>query len=173
MSNNPSNKKEALNRGIRSLLGSIDSDMKNTAGGLKEEVVAKTTSTSKIPLEDILANPRQPRQDFDKKAIEELAESIRMHDIIQPLTVTKLPNGKYKLIAGERRWRAAKLAELKEVPVYIREVDDQQLLELALLENLQRENLNSIEIGLSYQRLMDECEMTAEQVAKRMGMRCS
>ena len=119
MSNNPSNKKEALNRGIRSLLGSIDSDMKNTAGGLKEEVVAKTTSTSKIPLEDILANPRQPRQDFDKKAIEELAESIRMHDIIQPLTVTKLPNGKYKLIAGERRWRAAKLAELKEVPVYI------------------------------------------------------
>lgn len=170
MSNNPTNKKEALNRGIRSLLGSIDSDMKNTAGGLKEEVVAKTTSTSKIPLEDILANPRQPRQDFDKKAIEELAESIRMHDIIQPLTVTKLPNGKYKLIAGERRWRAAKLAELKEVPVYIREVDDQQLLELALLENLQRENLNSIEIGLSYQRLMDECEMTAEQVAKRMGM---
>ena len=133
MSNNPTNKKEALNRGIRSLLGSIDSDMKNTAGGLKEEVVTKTTSTSKIPLEDILANPRQPRQDFDKQAIEELAESIRMHDIIQPLTVTKLPNGKYKLIAGERRWRAAKLAELKEVPVYIREVDDQQLLELGAL----------------------------------------
>ncbi len=170
MSTKPSNKKEALNRGIRSLLGSIDSDMKNTAGGLKEEVVAKTATSSKIPLEDILANPRQPRQDFDSKAIEELAESIRMHDIIQPLTVTKLANGKYKLIAGERRWRAAKLAELKEVPVYIREVDDQQLLELALLENLQRENLNSIEIGLSYQRLMDECEMTAEQVAKRMGM---
>jgi len=170
MSTKPSNKKEALNRGIRSLLGSIDSDMKNTAGGLKEEVVTKTTTSSKIPLEDILANPRQPRQDFDSKAIEELAESIRMHDIIQPLTVTKLADGKYKLIAGERRWRAAKLADLKEVPVYIREVDDQQLLELALLENLQRENLNSIEIGLSYQRLMDECEMTAEQVAKRMGM---
>jgi ParB family chromosome partitioning protein len=170
MSTKPSNKKEALNRGIRSLLGSIDSDMKNNAGGLKEEVVTKTTTSSKIPLEDILANPRQPRQDFDIKAIEELAESIRMHDIIQPLTVTKLANGKYKLIAGERRLRAAKLADLKEVPVYIREVDDQQLLELALLENLQRENLNSIEIGLSYQRLMDECEMTAEQVAKRMGM---
>ena len=170
MSTKPSNKKEALNRGIRSLLGSIDSDLKNTAGGLKEEVVTKTTTSSKIALEDILANPRQPRQDFDSKAIEELAESIRMHDIIQPLTVTKLANGKYKLIAGERRWRAAKLADLKEVPVYIREVDDQQLLELALLENLQRENLNSIEIGLSYQRLMDECEMTAEQVAKRMGM---
>ena len=170
MSNNPSNKKDALNRGIRSLLGSIDADMKNSAGSLKSEVVSKTTSTSKILLEDILANPRQPRQDFDPKAIEELAQSIRLHDIIQPLTVTRLPSGKYKLIAGERRWRAAKLAELKEVPVYIREVNDQQLLELALLENLQRENLNAIEIGLSYQRLMDECSMTHEQVATRMGM---
>lgn len=167
---NSTNKKDALNRGIRSLLGNIDADMKNATGGLKPEVVAKTTSTTKILLSDILANPRQPRQDFDQKAIEELAESIRLHDIIQPLTVTQLPNGKYKLIAGERRWRAAKLAELKEVPVYIREVNDQQLLELALLENLQRENLNAIEIGLSYQRLMDECDMTHEQVATRMGM---
>lgn len=170
MSNNPSNKKEALNRGIRSLLGSIDADMKNSAGNLKPEVVAKTTNTSKIALEDIVANARQPRQDFDQKAIEELAASIRMHDIIQPLTVTKMANGKYKLIAGERRWRASKIAGLKEVPVYIREVNDQQLLELALLENLQRENLNAIEIGLSYQRLMDDCSMTQEQVATRMGM---
>lgn len=170
MSNNPSNKKEALNRGIRSLLGSIDADMKNAAGTLKPEVVAKTTNTTKISLEDIVANARQPRQDFDPKAIEELAASIRMHDIIQPLTVTKMANGKYKLIAGERRWRASKIAGLKEVPVYIREVNDQQLLELALLENLQRENLNAIEIGLSYQRLMDDCSMTQEQVATRMGM---
>lgn len=170
MSNNPSNKKEALNRGIRSLLGSIDADMKNSAGSLKTEVVTKTTSSSKILLEDILANPRQPRQDFDLKGLEELAQSIKLHDIIQPLTVTRLPSGKYKLIAGERRWRAAKMAELKEVPVYIREVNDQQLLELALLENLQRENLNAIEIGLSYQRLMDECSMTHDQVATRMGM---
>ena len=170
MSNNPSNKKEALNRGIRSLLGNIDSEYKNPAGVLKSEVVVKTTGVSRIALEDIIPNPNQPRQDFDQKAIEELSASIKQHDIIQPLTVKQLPSGKYKLIAGERRWRAAKLAGLKDVPVYIREADDQQVLELALLENLQRENLNAIEIGLSYQRLMDECSMTQEAVAVTMGM---
>ena len=167
---NPSNKKEALNKGIRSLLGNIDSELKNPKGELKNEIVAKTTSVSKVLLSDIVANAKQPRKDFDQEKIKELAESIKLHDIIQPLTVTKLANGKYKLIAGERRWRAAKLAQLKEVPVYVREVNDQQLLELALLENLQRENLNAIEIGLSYQRLMDECNLTHEQVASRMGM---
>jgi ParB family chromosome partitioning protein len=170
MSNNPSNKKDALNRGIRSLLGSIDSEMKNPAGTLKSEVIEQATAVSRIPLEDISPNAKQPRQDFDAKALEELAQSIRLHDIIQPLTVTKLPSGKYKLIAGERRWRAAKLAGLKDVPVYLRVVDDKQILELGLLENLQRENLNAIEIGLSYQRLIDECSMTQEEVATRMGM---
>lgn len=170
MSNNPSNKKEALNRGIRSLLGNIDSEYKNPSGVLKSEVVVKTTAISRIALEDIVPNPNQPRQDFDQKGIEELSASIKQHDIIQPLTVKQLPSGKYKLIAGERRWRAAKLAGIKDVPVYIREADDQQVLELALLENLQRENLNSIEIGLSYQRLMDECSMTQEAVAVTMGM---
>ncbi|MEY3348731.1 MAG: ParB/RepB/Spo0J family partition protein [Bacteroidota bacterium] len=171
MSNNPSNKKDALNRGIRSLLGSIDTELKNPiTGSLKSEVVTKNTSVSRIPLTDIVPNPRQPRQDFDQKAIEDLAQSMRQHDIIQPLTVTPLSNGKYKLIAGERRWRAAKLAGLKDVPAYVREADDKQVLELALLENLQRENLNAIEIGLGYQRLMDECAMTQEEVATRMGM---
>lgn len=170
MSNNPSNKKEALNRGIRSLLGSIDSEMKNPAGTLKSEVIEQATAVSRIPLEDISPNAKQPRQDFDAKALEELAQSIRLHDIIQPLTVTKMPSGKYKLIAGERRWRAAKLAGIKDVPVYLRVVDDKQILELGLLENLQRENLNAIEIGLSYQRLIDECSMTQEEVATRMGM---
>jgi len=170
MSNNPSNKKEALNRGIRSLLGSIDSELKNPAGNLKQEVVSKNTSMSRIALDDIIPNPKQPRQDFDSKALEELAQSIKLHDIIQPLTVKPLPSGKYKLIAGERRWRASKLAGIKEVPVFIREADDKQVLELALLENLQRENLNAIEIGLSYQRLMDECSMTQEEVAATMGM---
>lgn len=170
MSNNPSNKKEALNRGIRSLLGSIDSELKNPAGNLKQEVVSKNTSISRIALDDIIPNPKQPRQDFDSKTLEELAQSIKLHDIIQPLTVKPLPSGKYKLIAGERRWRASKLAGIKEVPVFIREADDKQVLELALLENLQRENLNAIEIGLSYQRLMDECSMTQEEVAATMGM---
>lgn len=170
MSNNPSNKKEALNRGIRSLLGNIDAEMKNPAGTLNSEVAAKATSVSRVPLSDIIPNTKQPRQDFDPKTLEELAQSIRLHDIIQPLTVAQLPSGKYKLIAGERRWRAAKLAGLKDVPVYLREVDDKQILELGLLENLQRENLNAIEIGLSYQRLIDECSMTQEDVATRMGM---
>jgi ParB family transcriptional regulator, chromosome partitioning protein len=171
MSSNPSNKKEALNRGIRSLLGSIDSELKNPAtGDLKQEVISKNTSVSRIPLDQIVANPKQPRQDFEQKALEELAASIRMHDIIQPLTVKPLASGKYKLIAGERRWRASKLAGLKDVPVYIREADEKEVLELALLENLQRENLNAIEVGLSYQRLMDECAMTQEDVATRMGM---
>ena len=170
MSNNSSNKKDSLNRGIRSLLGSIDSEMKNPAGTLKSEVILQATAISRIPLEDISPNAKQPRQDFDAKALEELAQSIRLHDIIQPLTVTKLPSGKYKLIAGERRWRAAKLAGIKDVPVYLRVVDDKQILELGLMENLQRENLNAIEIGLSYQRLIDECAMTQEEVATRMGM---
>lgn len=171
MSNNPSNKKEALNRGIRSLLGSIDSELKNPAtGDLKQEVVSKITAVTRIPLDQIVANPKQPRQDFDQKALEELAASIRMHDIIQPLTVKQLASGKYKLIAGERRWRASKIAGLKDVPVYIREADEKEVLELSLLENLQRENLNAIEVGLSYQRLMDECSMTQEDVALRMGM---
>ena len=170
MSNNPSNKKDSLNRGIRSLLGSIDSEMKNPAGTLKSDVILQATAVSRIPLEDISPNSKQPRQDFDAKALEELAQSIRLHDIIQPLTVTKLPSGKYKLIAGERRWRAAKLAGIKDVPVYLRVVDDKQILELGLMENLQRENLNAIEIGLSYQRLIDECAMTQEEVATRMGM---
>jgi ParB family chromosome partitioning protein len=170
MSNNSSNKKDALNRGIRSLLGSIDSEMKNPAGTLKSEVILQATAVSRIPLEDISPNAKQPRQDFDAKALEELAQSIRLHDIIQPLTVTKLPSGKYKLIAGERRWRAAKPAGIKDVPVYLRVVDDKQILELGLMENLQRENLNAIEIGLSYQRLIDECAMTQEEVATRMGM---
>jgi ParB family chromosome partitioning protein len=164
MSNNPSNKKDALNRGI-------NTELKNPlTGTLKSEVISKNTSVSRIALTDIVPNPRQPRQDFDQKAIEDLAQSMRQHDIIQPLTVTPLSNGKYKLIAGERRWRAAKQAGLKDVPAYVREADDKQILELALLENLQRENLNAIEIGLGYQRLMDECAMTQEEVATRMGM---
>lgn len=170
MSNNPNKNKDALNRGIRSLLGSIDSELKNPTGDIRSEVLTQKTSVAKISIEDISPNPKQPRQDFDAKALEELAASIKIHDIIQPLTVKQLPNGKYRLIAGERRWRAAKLAGLTLVPVYIREADDKVSLELGLLENLQRENLNAIEIGLSYQRLVDECNMTQEEVAARMGM---
>jgi len=163
------NKKEALGKGIRSLLQSIDADLKTNTGALKQDVVEKTTSSNVIPLEQIEVNPKQPRQDFDETALQELAGSIRTHGIIQPLTVAKITPNRYRLIAGERRLRAAKIAGLVELPVYIREVNDQELLELALLENLQRQDLNAIEIGLSYRRLMEECDLTQEQVAERMG----
>ncbi|MFN8243657.1 MAG: ParB/RepB/Spo0J family partition protein [Ferruginibacter sp.] len=165
----PPNKKDALGKGIRSLLQNIDSDLKNTSGQLKPEVVEQTTTSKRIPLDQIEVNPKQPRHDFDETALSELAASIKLHDIIQPLTVSRLPNGKYRLIAGERRFRAAKIAGIKDVPVYLRQADDMQLLELSLLENLQRENLNAIEIALSYKRLMDELDYTQEQVAERMG----
>ncbi len=164
-----SQKKDALGKGIRSLLQNIDADLKTTAGNLKTDIVEKTTSAARVPLDQIEVNPKQPRKDFDETALSELAASIKMHDIIQPLTVAAMHNGKYKLIAGERRYRASKIAGLKDVPVYIRHVNDGQLLELALLENLQRENLNSIEIAISYKRLMDDLEYTQEQVAERMG----
>lgn len=164
-----SQKKDALGKGIRSLLQNIDADLKTTSGNLKTDIVEKTTSVSRVPLDQIEVNPKQPRKDFDETALSELAASIKLHDIIQPLTVASMQNGKYKLIAGERRYRASKIAGLKDVPVYIRQANDGQLLELALLENLQRENLNAIEIAFSYKRLMDDLEYTQEQVAERMG----
>ena len=163
------NKKDALGKGIRSLLQNIDADLKSTSGTLKTDVVEKTTAVNRITLDQIEVNPKQPRRDFDEAALSELAASLKLHDVIQPLTVSKLPSGKYRLIAGERRFRAAKIAGLKDVPVYLRQANDAELLELALLENLQRENLNAIEIALSYKRLMDELDYTQEQVAERMG----
>lgn len=166
---NPKQNKEALGKGIRSLLQSIDADLKTSSGALKSAVVENATNTSRIPIEEIETNPRQPRHDFDEQALQELAASIRLHDIVQPVTVSRLPSGKYRLIAGERRWRAAKMAGLKDIPAYIRQANDDQLLELALLENLQREDLNAIEISLSYKRMMDELNYSQEQVAERMG----
>ncbi len=163
------NNKDALGKGIRSLLMNIDADLKTTSGQLKSNVVEAATNILRIGLDQIETNPRQPRYDFDEQSLNELANSIRMHDIIQPVTVSKLDTGKYRLISGERRYRAAKIAGLKDIPAYIRQANDQQLLELALLENLQREDLNAIEIALSYKRMMDEISYTQEQVAERMG----
>lgn len=163
------NKKDALGKGIRSLLQNIDADLKSTSGNLRPDIIERSTSSQRIPLEQIEVNPNQPRKDFDDTSLSELAASIKMHNIIQPLTVTQMSNGKYKLIAGERRYRASKIAGLKDVPVYVREANQSHLLELSLLENLQRENLNAIEIALSYKRLMDDLEYTQEQVAERMG----
>ncbi len=165
----PKQNKDLIGKGLRSLLQNIDADLKTTEGGLKTKVVDEVTGTNRLAITEILINPKQPRRDFDETALNELAASIKLHDIIQPLTVSKLANGKFQLIAGERRYRASKIAGLKDVPVYIRQANDQQLLELALLENLQRENLNAVEVALSYKRMMEELNYTQEQVAERMG----
>lgn len=169
---NSNNKKKALGLGIKALLNNIDEELRATAEGLpaasNRNNAAAAVVGGRIPIEQIEVNPKQPRHDFDEQALKELAESIALHDIIQPVTVSKMANGKFRLISGERRYRASKMAGLKDIPAYIRTADDQELLELALLENLQRENLNAIEISLSYKRLMDECSLTQEQVADRM-----
>lgn len=162
-------KSEALGKGIRSLLQNIDTDLKNTIGGLKNDMIDQNVSTSLVSLELIEVNPDQPRKDFNETALSELAASIKLHGIIQPLTVSSMPNGKYRLIAGERRYRASRIAGIKEIPVYVRQTTGSTILELALLENLQRENLNSIEIALSYKRLMDDLDYTQEALAERMG----
>lgn len=165
----PKGNKDALGKGIRSLLQGIDSDLKNTADILAPKPADDVTGALRIPVDAVESNPKQPRKDFDEQALQELAQSIKLHDIIQPITVSKLSGGKFRLIAGERRWRAAKLAGLTDIPAYVRQANDQQLLELALLENLQREDLNAMEIALSYKRMMEELEHTQEQVAERMG----
>jgi ParB family chromosome partitioning protein len=167
---NPPNKKDALGQGIRSLLQNIDTDLKSTTASLDSAVTDRSMANiARVPLDKIETNPDQPRKDFDDTALSELASSIKLHNIIQPLTVSPMPGGKYRLVAGERRFRAAKIAGLKDVPVYIRHTTGDEMLELALLENLQRENLNAIEIGLGYKRLIDEMDYTQEQVAERMG----
>lgn len=161
--------KDTLGKGIRSLLQNIDADLKTTAGSLKTSVVESATTSNRIPLDQIVVNSKNPRTDFDEQSLNELASSIKMHDIVQPITVTKLSNNKYQIIAGERRFKAAKLAGIQDIPAYVRQANDNELLELALLENLQREDLNAIEIGISYKRMMDELTYTQEQVAERMG----
>ena len=168
MSKSTSNK-EMIGKGLRSLLQNIDAEYKNPAGKVEAETIKKAVATNRIPLSDIQINPKNPRKDFDDIALQELRHSIKLHDIIQPITVALLPNGKYQLIAGERRFRASKLAGLTDIPAYVRQGNDQELLELALLENLQRVDLNEIEIALSYQRMMQELNYTQEKVSERMG----
>jgi len=161
--------KDMIGKGLRSLLQNIDAEYKNTAGKVEAETIQKAVATNRIALSDIQVNPKNPRKDFDEVAMQELRHSIKLHDIIQPITVALLPNGKYQLIAGERRFRAAKLAGLNDIPAYVRQGNDQELLELALLENLQRVDLNEIEVALSYQRMMQELNYTQEKVSERMG----
>lgn len=161
--------KEALGKGIRSLLQHIDADLKTTSGRLKPSVIENATGIIRITLDQIEPNPKNPRKDFDEDALKQLADSMKRFDVVQPVTVSHIENGRYRLISGERRYRAAKIAGLKDIPAYIRQANDRDLLELALLENLQREDLNSIEVALSYKRMMDELNYTQEQVAERMS----
>ena len=165
-----SKQKAQIGKGIGALLGNIKDEVKNFD---KEKAPIKVEenlvgSISRIPITQISVNPKQPRRDFDEAALKELAESIKLHDIIQPVTVHKLGAKSFQLISGERRYRAAKMAGLKDIPAYIRTADSQSLLEMGLIENLQREDLNAIEIALSYKHLMDECDLTQEEVADRM-----
>lgn len=164
-------KKKALGRGLNALLSDSEKD-ERLETDLPPPVVLHTSpsgSISEIPVEQIEVNPFQPRTHFDEESLLELAESIKVHGIIQPITVRRLAHAQYQLISGERRYQASRLAGLKTIPAYVRSADDQQMLEMALIENIQRENLNAIEIALSYQRLISECNLNQEQLGDRVG----
>jgi ParB family chromosome partitioning protein len=165
-----SRKRTGLGRGLGALLE--DSD----GGGLQARHPSDFAGSlegvnlmDEISLELIETNPFQPREYFAPEALQELAESIRVQGIIQPITVRKISAKKYQLISGERRFQASKLAGLKTIPAYVRTADDQQMIEMALIENIQRENLNAIEIALSYKRLMEECDLKQEDLGARVG----
>lgn len=161
MSSN-SKKQPALGRGLSALLQNSDTDITSMSG-------ATVGSVSMIEIQLIEANPFNPRTHFEKDALEELRLSILTHGIIQPLTVRKLGRDRYQLISGERRFRASQLAGLTEVPAYIRIANDQTMLEMALVENIQREDLNAIEVAISYERLIDECKLTQEQLSEKVA----
>jgi ParB family chromosome partitioning protein len=131
------------------------------------------SAAGEIPVDDISPNPKQPRRHFDEEALEELADSVRVLGVIQPVTVAREADGRYIIISGERRWRAARMAGLETVPVYVREVDDQTLHEMALVENIQRQDLNAREVAFSLQRLMDECALTQDRLSERVGKKRS
>lgn len=161
----PQKKRNALGRGLGALLQDSPSSDRIISG----ERASGSSAIDEIPLDNIEVNPFQPRQHFDETALQELADSIKTQGIIQPITVRKLSKDKYQLISGERRYQASRIAGLKAIPAYIRSADDQQMLEMALIENIQRENLNAVEIALSYQRLMEECNLKQEQLGDRVG----
>jgi ParB family chromosome partitioning protein len=161
MTSNPK-KRSALGKGLGALLDNANTDITTTTTGV-------TGGVSLLPISAIEANPFNPRTNFEKEALEELSQSIRIHGIIQPLTVRKLGRDNYQLISGERRFRASQLAGLTEVPAYVRVANDQAMLEMALVENIQREDLNAVEVALSYQLLIDEIGLTQEQLAQKIS----
>ncbi|MFN5032144.1 MAG: ParB/RepB/Spo0J family partition protein [Flavobacteriia bacterium] len=163
MNSNPK-KRSALGKGLSALLENTETDITS-----KSSNAGVVGSVSMLPIESIEANPFNPRTNFEKSALDELSQSIAVHGIIQPLTVRKLGRDKYQLISGERRFRASQLAGLTEVPAYIRVANDQTMLEMALVENIQREDLNAIEVALSYQRLIEECSLTQDQLSQKIA----
>jgi ParB family transcriptional regulator, chromosome partitioning protein len=156
-------KKNALGRGLSALIDGADTYSNKEVG----------SSINEIEISKIVANPFQPRTKFDEEALNELAASIKEIGIIQPITLRKIEDGQYQIIAGERRFRASKIAGLTSIPAYIRTADDEGMLEMALVENIQREDLDAIEIALSYQRLIDECKLTQETLSDRVGKKRS
>ena len=165
-----------LGKGIGALLGG-DNDfapLRQPVGYVHKEVVGQrpsqdTADILRIPVDMIEPNPYQPRMNFDQEALDELADSIRTLGLIQPITVRRKEEGRYQIISGERRFRACRLAGMDMVPAYIRDTNDQGMLEMAIVENIQRENLDPIEVAMSYQRLIEECSLTQEQMAVRVG----
>ncbi|WP_031429224.1 ParB/RepB/Spo0J family partition protein [Flavimarina sp. Hel_I_48] len=159
-------KKQALGRGLSALLNDPENDIKSAGDKGADKVVGNIVE---LELTAIEVNPFQPRSSFNEEALKELASSIRELGVIQPITVRKLSFGKYQLVSGERRFRASKIVGLEKIPAYIRIANDQESLEMALVENIQREDLDPIEIALSYQRLIDEINLTQEQMSDRVG----
>jgi ParB family chromosome partitioning protein len=160
-------KKTGLGRGLRALLD--DSDLPENDRQQLSKESASLGSISSVKISQVQVNPFQPRTDFDPEALHELAESIKLQGLIQPITVRQSGQNSYQLISGERRLRAARLAGLTEIPAYVRTANDQQMLEMALIENIQRENLNAIEVALSFQRMIDECHLKQEQLGERVS----
>ena len=158
--------KSVLGRGLDQIEGGKGLDALIDTTGVKTQ---GSSTINEVPVSQIEANPNQPRRDFDQQALQELANSISQIGIIQPITVRQVETGRYQIIAGERRWRASQLAGLETVPAYIRTAGDESVMEMALVENIQREDLNAIEIALAYQHLIEESGMTQEKVSERVG----
>jgi len=164
-------RKTGLGKGLSALLNDNEDIRKEpqSRAVTEEKPTRSLGSISPIKIEYIEVNPFQPRTEFDIKALEELAESIRLQGLIQPITVRRMSENSFQLISGERRFRASKMAGLTEIPAYVRTANDQQMLEMALIENIQRENLNAIEVALSFQRMIDECNLKQEELSDRVS----
>jgi len=168
MSNNPK-QRSALGRGLSALLESSDTDVTSKSGAVTASAQGVVGGVAQLPLDQIEPNPFQPRTEFKAEELNELAQSIKEQGIIQPITVRKMGYDKFQIISGERRFRASKLAGATTIPAYIRVANDQGMLEMALVENIQRQELNPLDIAISYKRLIDECSLTQEELSERVG----